>query len=271
MGMYDSINSEQIKCFPWVSLDNNNISYHGGNLHNFKNGDKVPYKKPHYNYGKNFIILDMDRSMDKEYSTYKYIIHVIIDGKVQNTFTDKIGKINWSINTNVIDYIGNPLNIHSSQDILDYIEDYQLYFKNRDDIYKNWTIIFKEYMSYSKGIALLDTEEKKNRIAKIEECKCRLDTEKDRIQPEIDALDSKFSKWIVDTSNILDVITLGDYISAYYTEYSINDNTNSETLEYLLNRIHDLLKFDKTLYNRYVEWQDYDDINIKYFKEKIGD
>ena len=75
MGMYDTINGEQVKCFPWVSFDNfmNSISYHGGDLKSYNTGDEVPYKRPHYNYGKNFIILDLNRFPESDYCEYDYI------------------------------------------------------------------------------------------------------------------------------------------------------------------------------------------------------
>ena len=53
MGMYDAINGEQVKCFNWTSF-NNGIVCHGGDLMYYNTGDEVPYKSPHYNYGKNF-------------------------------------------------------------------------------------------------------------------------------------------------------------------------------------------------------------------------
>ena len=107
MGMYDTINGEQVKCFPWVSLYKDEITYHGGELKYYGIGDEVPYKKPHYNYGKNFIILDLNRYPESDYCEYDYIIHVIVDGKVNDTFENKIGSIDWSINENVVGYYMN--------------------------------------------------------------------------------------------------------------------------------------------------------------------
>ena len=46
--MYDTINGEQVKCFPWVSIYKDEITYHGGELKYYGIGDDVPYKKPHY-------------------------------------------------------------------------------------------------------------------------------------------------------------------------------------------------------------------------------
>ena len=43
MGMYDTINGEQVKCFPWVSIYKDEITYHGGELKYYGIGDDVPF------------------------------------------------------------------------------------------------------------------------------------------------------------------------------------------------------------------------------------
>ena len=64
MGMYDTLNGEQVKCFPWYSFDvislspEGSIGGHGGNLKYYGNGSEIPYRSLAYNYGKNFIIFD---------------------------------------------------------------------------------------------------------------------------------------------------------------------------------------------------------------------
>ena len=154
MGMYDTINGEQVKCFPWVSLYQGEISYHGGDLKYYDNGDEVPYKQPHYNYGKNFVILDLNRYPESDYCPYDYILHVIEDGKVKETYTDEIGDINWSNNKSVVDYYGELLNIHSSEDILNYIKDQREYWTKREEIRSRWNELFSESMEYFTGIGL---------------------------------------------------------------------------------------------------------------------
>ena len=62
MGMYDTLNDEQVKCFPWYSFDvislspEGSIGGHGGKLKYYGNGSEIPYLSLAYNYGKNFII-----------------------------------------------------------------------------------------------------------------------------------------------------------------------------------------------------------------------
>ena len=260
MGMYDEINGEQVKCFPWVSLYKGEISYHGGDLADYGTGDKVPYKKPHYNYGKNFIILDLNRYPDSDYCDYDYILHVIVDEKIKITFTDEIGYIDWSINETVVGYDGELLNIKSSEDIMNYIEAQRQYWEKYENIHSHWNELFKESMHYFTGIGLLDkdSEERKMRREKIEEIHKLMDEENKRIKPELNELSKKHSRWFVDTSDIDDLINLGDYISAY--------NLEMDEQEQCKEMIQKLLNSDSTLYDRYVKWQGSDEY-IKEFKK----
>ena len=260
MGMYDEINGEQVKCFPWVSLYKGEISYHGGDLAYYGTGDKVPYKKPHYNYGKNFIILDLNRYPDSDYCDYDYILHVIVDEKIKVTFTDEIGDIDWNINETVVGYAGELLNIKSSEDIMNYIEAQRQYWEKYENIHSHWNELFKESMHYFTGIGLLDkdSEERKMRREKIEEIHKLMDEENKRIKPELNELSKKHSRWFVDTSDIDDLINLGDYISAY--------NLEMDEQEQCKEMIQKLLNSDSTLYDRYVKWQGSDEY-IKEFRK----
>lgn len=264
MGMYDTINGEQVKCFPWVSLYHDSISYHGGDLKYYGTGDEVPYKRPHYNYSKNFIILDLNRYLESDYCPYDYILHVIVDGKVENTFTDEIGEIDWSINNLVVGYTGELLNIHSSEDLLNYMREQREYWNKYEEVHSHWNELFKEMVQYSHGIALLDkdSEEKKIRHEKIKEIRKLMDGEKEKIKPDVAALADRYSKWYVNTSDIDDLIRLGDYISAYYTEL-IAKRDSAKTCSDMIGK---LLNEDDTLYNRYVEWQGSDE----YIKEFVA-
>lgn len=264
--MYDTINGEQVKCFSWVSLYHNEISYHGGDLACYGTGDKVPYKRPHYNYGKNFIILDLNRYPENDYCPYNYVLHVIVDGKVQNTFTDEIGEIDWSINKFVVGYQGEILNIDNEKELIDYMSEQREYWAKYEKVYSHWNELFKESMEYFTGLGLLDkdSEEKKKRCAKIEEIHKLMDEEKEKINPDVQVLVDRYSKWYVDTSDIDDLIRLGDYISAYYTEL----RTERDSAKTCRDIIEQLLKSDDTLYDRYVEWQGTDK-DIKEFVSAI--
>lgn len=265
MGMYDTINGEQVKCFPWVSLYQNEINYHGGNLKYYGIGDEVPYRKPHYNYSKNFIILDLNKYPESNCCAYDYILHVIVDGKVQNTFTDVIGEIDWSINNFVVSYTGELLNIHNPEDVINYIREQREYWSKCEEVYNQWNELFKEALDYARGLGSLkkDSEERKFRYTKIEEIRKLMDKEKEKIEPIIQIITEQFSKWYTDTSNIDDLIQLGNYISAYYTEQKIG----KEETKICYDMIHKLLTEDATLYDRYIKWQGTEE-DIQKFKQQ---
>ena len=260
MGMYDTINGEQVKCFTWVSLYKGKINYHCGHLKYYDTGDEVPYKQPHYNYGKNFIILDLNRYPESDYCDYDYILHVIVDGKVKDTFIDNIGDIDWSINETVVGYSSELLNIHSSEDVVDYIDAQRKFWIDYENIRSHWNELFKEMMQRSTGLGLLDkeSEERKIRHKEINEIHKLMKEEDKRIKPELDSLSKEHSKWFIDTSDIDDLINLGDYISAY--------NLREDDQRQCDEMIQKLLSSDNTLYDRYVQWQG-DDEYIRDFND----
>ena len=78
-----------------------------------------------------------------------------------------------------------------------------------------------------------------------------MDEKENRIKPEIDKLNKEHSRCFVDTSDIDDLIHLGEYISAY----SIRDNDKEQCKE----MIQKLLNSDSSLYDRYIKWQGSDE------------
>lgn len=263
MGMYDEINGEQVKCFPWVSFYKDEINYHGGELKYYATGSAVPYKKPHYNYGKNFIILDLNMYRGEPFGeAYNYILHIIVDGKVKNTLTDECANIDWSINNVVVGYRGELINVKNEAEFLQYIKAQREYWAKHDQINERHSQLFKESMEYFHGIGTLDkdSEEFKVRQAKLDEYLQLMQVEKAKVQPELDALYKEHRKWFVDTSAIDDLISLGDFISAMQTNRSHEENEKCRDC------ILSALKHDTTLYDRYVEWQGSDEY-IKEFKE----
>lgn len=266
MGMYDTINGEQVKCFPWVSYYKNEINYHGGDLKYYNTGDEVPYKKPHYNYGKNFVILDLNRYFgDVDYVDYDYIIHVIVDGKVKDTFENELSDIDWSINNCVVDYNGELLNIKNRKELLGYIKAQRECWTKYDKVNSHWNELFDEIMPYYNGFGLLadGSSEKEYRLQKIREINKLMSEEKEKILPKIHALNKSISKWFIDKAEISDLISLGNYIEAYRTELA---RKRTEEVELCIETIREKLSSDDTLYDRYVEWQSSDEF-IKEFKE----
>lgn len=261
MGMFDAINGQQIKCFPWVSLlthesrfTSGPFWYHYGKMKNFCTGDEVPYKRPHYNYGKNFIVIDGSPYYPED--DYNYIIHVIVDGKVKDTFINEIGDIDWTINQSVVEYCGRLLNVHSAEDILQYIDDDRIYWKEKFKLKKTLADILRKvynpvYIAH---------------MQKYNEFKTLSDAEAARISADLDALEQKYKKWYVDTTPMNDLIRLGEYITAA----SINSSRSEEDKEICYKEIKKLLSADPTLYDRYVEWQGSDEflLDFKDFKEE---
>jgi hypothetical protein len=261
MGMYDTINGEQVKCFPWVSLYHKEISYHGGDLAYYGIGSEVPYKRPHYNYGKNFIILDLNRYIDSDYCPYDYILHVIVDGKVKETFENEIGDIDWSINKNVVGYTGELLNINSSEDLLNYMAAQRKYWSDYEKIRSYWNELFSQLSNCMHGFGVLDKESEERKIRKenFDRIHELMKEEEKRIEPELNNLREEHSKWFVDTSDIDDLINLGDYISAYYTELKAERDENVKACSEMISK---LLESDDTLCDRYLKWQEIEDIGI---------
>lgn len=265
MGMYDTINGEQVKCFPWASLYEDSVDYHGGDLKYYGTGDEVPYKQPHYNYGRNFVILDLNRFPESDYCCYDYVLHVIVDGKVKDTYKDNIGKINWRNNKTVVSYTGELLNIKNSKDLSEYIKDQREYWSKTDALKNRLHELFAASMKWCCGIALLDndSEEKKTRINKVKEIHALIDAERERIQPEYEILSKQYSKWFILESELKDVINLGDYISAYvWAKDSNRENEQKKCFD----KIKELLNQDSGLYDKYVKWQG-DNEYIKQFVE----
>lgn len=133
----------------------------GGNLDCFSNGDKVPYKSNSYNYTKNFVILDGHfrsnayRCTSCSYESYKEericpncgeklqkapaIAHIIRDGKVKETIylledekqtyfntSDMYNRI-FKNNNKIISYYGEEMNLHSMEDIFNYLDNLKTY------------------------------------------------------------------------------------------------------------------------------------------------
>lgn len=122
MGMYDTINDEQVKIFyvPCISLNdgpmanNSCVTYSGGSLDYFDKNDEIPYVTYWYNLGKDFNIIDLF-PYEHDYS----IVHIIRNGKNQgikllkeltdndfcfSTYDDHGNKLNFSNLNEVNDY-----------------------------------------------------------------------------------------------------------------------------------------------------------------------
>lgn len=138
MGMFDTIGSEQVKCF-------DNL------LKEYNIGDVVPTDR--FGYEKNLIILPFGyRTYGYYWRKFKYII--IKDSKVFEL--KDIGELNdndFNETSQVISYNGVKFNIKSLNDLFNYIEDVQMiavkeeinevkgvYIDLYEDLHNKWTL-----------------------------------------------------------------------------------------------------------------------------------
>lgn len=258
---YDSINGEQIKCFPIAFHEDGEIVYNNGEYRNYETGEKVPFKRPYYNYGRNFIILDVNDYNGTKFEdmfNYEYIIHVIEDGKVKATYRNEIGEIQWDRNQSVLSYVGEFLNVKSSKDISDYIAERREYLKELEEISSKTTELFNKYMNCYTGYGLLPKEEKLTRKEKINISRKEYLEEKNRVEPDVKRIVDSFSKrWHV-KDKYEDCIKYGEYLYAYTTTQESKDECTDKVLE--------MMEKDPTLENKYNIWQ-MSDLYIKNFQE----
>lgn len=117
MSALDYINGEQVKCF-YTPTYSDNMYYSNGKCCEFKDGDSVPSKELWYDYTDNFIIIDYI------YSGVNPLIHIIKDSKIYKTTNlENLVDSDFIDNNKVIDYYGKELNISSTEDILNFIND----------------------------------------------------------------------------------------------------------------------------------------------------
>ena len=140
MGMFDTINGEQVKCFYIPVYSENevceNIWYSGGRLRDFKENDEVPSQTFWYNYSNNFMILDYMSS------GINPLVHIIRDSKVKKTTRlDELTEVDFIGNEKVLNYYGEELKIHSIEDIDRFIDDknelegYSEYKYSKNDLF----------------------------------------------------------------------------------------------------------------------------------------
>lgn len=160
MGMYDTINGEQVKIFykAYVHISdgflegNNVVGYSGGNLTYYDVDSNVPYVTYYYNLGSDFNIIDLH-----PYDTEEPIVHMIRNGK--NIGAIPLFKIkDEELRFNNYDDHGNQFNFNNVTDILNY-EKIMEEIKNLRQ--KEQTSAWREYMEYLRECRDSDIDEKK--------------------------------------------------------------------------------------------------------------
>lgn len=241
MGLYDTINGEQVKVFPWYSfypssLSESPVTGHGGNLRYYsskaekeedkkalesfcknKNSfsdntlkdmddDKVPYHSLAYNYGKDFIIIDFRPDLSDD----PWVAHVIKDGRIKKTVyaskVDKEFENDLKDTGRVVDYWGEGgFNFKTPDDIKRYMDENDAMIKHIHKVQEKCDLIWKEYMGVISGIGRLDknSDEFKERKEKAKEIHKRYVEEYDRIAPETTKIRQEFTdKWIVECDDV---------------------------------------------------------------------
>lgn len=261
MGMYDTINSEQVKCFQHVTYNydrhnNTHMWSHGGSLKNFNDNDAVPYRSLCYNYHENFNILDLHPTalpFDNG-----IVLHAIRDGKVKESITIELNDTNlipkelqerisgYLSTTHTIGYTGYPnLNVHSYYDMLALYNESNARLKKLADIR---TESHRRMNAWAKAVRKLHNQDlsdtQRNQIQNdINQLKTAYDDERKRIEPEIDNLNMTFiKKWYVPTSSELNkYISFGEWITAGLNLISEHHPLNAD--EHPINTDEQLEKF----------------------------
>lgn len=234
MGMYDTINSEQVKCFPWITYhyDKNNdmrLWEHGGSLKNFNDNAAVPYRSLCYNYHENFNILDL-RPTALPFDN-GIVLHAIRDGKIKESITIELNDTSlisdelqehisgYLTSAHTIGYTGYPdLNIHSYYEMLAFYNESNERLEKLTDIRKE---SHRCMNAWSKSVRKLHDKDlsdtQRNQIQNdVNQLKAAYDEERKRIKPFIDELNKDFiTKWCVPKSSEMNkYINFGEWITA---------------------------------------------------------
>lgn len=261
--MYSSINGYIVKCFPIARCSKTKIHYSYGEYRNYETGDKVPFLRPYYNYGRNFVIIDIGQIFgtshmgSNPYRNYSFVIHVIEDGRVKATYRDNVGEIPWENIQSVIDYYGEFLNIRNNSDVAKFIKEFGEYRHNVEMWSKTKDELFIKLTNLSVG---LSPKEKQRRQQEILEVNEEYERERDIVRlKNNENIKELRKKWVVELNSLRDVVIYGEYLYAY-----TQDREDKEYCEYMVKSMVDA---DSTLKNRYNTWQQSSDY-IKNFTEK---
>jgi len=117
MGMFDTIESEQVKCFECE-------------LNHYKLGDEVPCEV--FGYNSNLLIMPFDTRLSDYWQNEEFII--IKDSEVYQLKTIRDLKESDFVDVDeVITYMGDKININNKNELISYIEDIMI-LKVKNDI-----------------------------------------------------------------------------------------------------------------------------------------
>ena len=278
MGMYDTLNGEQVKCFPWYSCDvmslspEGSIGGHGGNLKYYGNGSEIPYRSLAYNYGKNFIIFDFNPALDPNDGS-DWVAHVIKDGLLKASVYkenagDEFEEILKKNRKNISYYGGGNFKFKSIADVNQYaVESDELMKKIKelhkpvDKIMREWMDALKEgkYRNLKKGTP--EYEELSSRLD--DQFSAKYDAENKKVKPIIGKLRQEFAKkWTESESEYyLKMSDFGECIEAGILTLKCKKEQEKEPKEKIA-----LAKKHGIFFDRQKELQYY----CEYFKKTYG-
>lgn len=277
MGMYDTLNGEQVKCFPWYSFDVMSLAQagfingHGGSLAYYGNGSKIPYRSLAYNYGKNFIIFNFNPDFDPNDGS-NWVAHVIEDGLLKaSVYKEDAGEEFEEMlkrsRKNISYYGGGNFKFKSIADVNQYAVESDELIKKIDklhepanDVMREWMSALKEYRSRNLK---KDTPEYTEIRSRLDQFSKRHDTETDRIEPVIKKLRQDFAeKWTESESEeYLKMSDFGESIEAGILTLKCKKQQEKEPKEKIT-----LAKEHGIFFDRQKEWQYY----YEYFKKIYG-
>lgn len=228
MGMYDTLNGEQVKCFPWFSfyvsaIDTKGVvTSHGGDLKYYGNGSEIPYRSLAYNYGKNFIIFDFTPELCTD-EIGEWAAHVIENGHLKASFyrkdADDEFKEMLKKSTKNIGYYGDDnFKFKTLEDVNQYAKEANALRCQITDMYKPADAIMREWfktLHESKNLEK-DSEEYAAFQKKVQGYIKQHDKELAKIKPIISKLNKDFAdKWIEkDSEEYLKMSDFGESVEA---------------------------------------------------------
>lgn len=224
MGMYDTLNGEQVKCFPWYSFDVMSLAQaglingHGGSLAYYGNGSKIPYRSLAYNYGKNFIIFDFNVDLDLNDDS-NWVAHVIEDGLLKASVYkedagDEFEEMLKRSSKNISYYGDGNFKFNSIADINQYAAESDELMKKTKKLHETADKIMREWSDALKEVRLKNikksTPEYAELSSKMDQFSIKHTAETNRIRPEIEKLRQDFAeKWTEKESE--DYLKMSDF------------------------------------------------------------
>ena len=169
MGMYDTINDEQVKVFSVPVGHGDDIWLSCGSLIYFEDGSEVPYKTWWYDYTKDFnIIDDMEHIFNPE---EPIVIHKIRDGKVVSTITgwENVVRSDFDGINLCVSYYGDLLNIKNYDEADQYLKNQSEYHIIRDLKREKANKLWREVSKAVHGVAYKTEEEKETAMRLLKE------------------------------------------------------------------------------------------------------